>query len=141
MDSYWSSEQLWGKTTMRGLRYGISLGLILAFAPFVTQAGEQPSPVLSDYFPPPEEQGGWRTLLPAAGEPDDSQKAQIREVGGVDWDLLKAAWDHNTTALGRPGYWSSAAARSSASGTGRAIAPSLSTSIPAQSRTRARRLA
>ena len=57
-------------------------------------------------------------MLPAEGEPDDSQKARIREVGGVDWDALKAAWDHNAAAPGRrPGSWSSAAARSSASGT------------------------
>jgi hypothetical protein len=27
-------------------------------------------------------------LLPAEGEPDDSQKARIRDVGGVDWDFL-----------------------------------------------------
>ena len=61
------------------------------------------APVLSDYFPPQEEQGGWRSLLPAEGEPDDSQKAKIREVGGVDWDVLKAAWDHNASAAGGTG--------------------------------------
>jgi len=58
---------------------------------------------LSDYFPPQEEQGGWRTLLPAESEPDDSQKARIREVGGMDWDTLKAAWDHNAAAPGATG--------------------------------------
>ena len=42
-------------------------------------------------------------MLPAAGEPDDSQKAKIREVGGVEWDLLKAAWDHNASAAGGTG--------------------------------------
>ena len=54
-------------------------------------------------FPRREEQGGWRTLLPADLEPDESQKARIREVGGVDWDRLKAAWDHNVTDPGGTG--------------------------------------
>jgi hypothetical protein len=27
-------------------------------------------------------------LLPAEKEPDDSQKPRIRDVSGVDWDLL-----------------------------------------------------
>jgi hypothetical protein len=67
--------------------------LVLASSPLPAQAADRPTAALSDYFPPPEEQGGWRSLLPAAGEPDDSQKARIREVGGVNWDLLKAAWD------------------------------------------------
>jgi CubicO group peptidase (beta-lactamase class C family) len=77
--------------------------LILGSAPFQAGASEQSGPVLSDYFPVPEEQGGWRSLLPAEGEPDDTQKARIRELGGVDWDLLKAAWDHNSKATGATG--------------------------------------
>ncbi len=82
---------------------GLSL-LILASSSLPSRAADRPSAsVLSDYFPPPEEQGGWRTLLPAQGEPDDSQKAKIREVGGVDWDTLKAAWDHNAAAPGATG--------------------------------------
>jgi CubicO group peptidase (beta-lactamase class C family) len=68
-----------------------------------TRAAEQPTGALSDYFPAPEEQGGWRSLLPAEGEPDDSQKARIREVGGVDWDSLKAAWEHNAASAGGTG--------------------------------------
>ena len=80
---------------MSGLRRCVGLCLVvLASTPLLTWAGDQPGVALSDYFPPQEEQGGWRTLLPAEGEPDDSQKARIREVGGVDWDTLKAAWDH-----------------------------------------------
>jgi hypothetical protein len=43
---------------------------------------------LTDYFPPPESQGGWRTLLPEKGQPDEAQKKKIREVAGVDWDKL-----------------------------------------------------
>lgn len=42
-------------------------------------------------------------MLHAQGEPDDSEKARIRELGGVDWDVLKAAWDHNTSADGATG--------------------------------------
>ena len=54
-------------------------------------AADRPTSKLTDYFPPPEEQSGWRTLLPSEGEPDDSQKAQVRSVGGMNWDALKAA--------------------------------------------------
>ena len=55
---------------------------------------------LSDYFPPPEEKGGWRTLLPASGAPDAAAKAKIREVAGVDWDKLAQAWDFNASVEG-----------------------------------------
>ncbi len=84
----------------RGARFCL---LILAALPLLARAGDQHGTALSDYFPPPEEQGGWRTLLPALGEPDDSQKARIREVGGVDWDGLRAAWDHNAKGPGATG--------------------------------------
>ena len=83
-------------------RAGLCL-LVLSLTPLASQAGDQPGVALSGYFPPQEEQGGWRTLLPAEGEPDDSQRARIREVGGVDWDTLKAAWDHNAGASGATG--------------------------------------
>ena len=89
---------------MMGLRRTIGLCLgILASTPVPVWAGDRPAVALSDYFPAPEEQGGWRSLLPAEGEPDDSQKARIREVGGVDWDALKTAWDHNAAAPGATG--------------------------------------
>jgi CubicO group peptidase (beta-lactamase class C family) len=90
--------------TMTRLRHclGFCLLAVLSF-PQAARAADQPSAALSDYFPPPEEQGGWRTLLPTAGEPDDSRKARIREVGGVDWDALKAAWDHNASVPGATG--------------------------------------
>jgi len=55
---------------------------------------------LSDYFPPPEEKGGWRTLLPESGAPDAAQKAKIREVGGVDWDKLAQAWEFCSSVEG-----------------------------------------
>jgi CubicO group peptidase (beta-lactamase class C family) len=69
--------------------------LVLCFAaPLVAQDK------LSDYFPPPEEKGGWRTLLPEGGAPDAAQKAKIREVAGVDWDKLNQAWEYCATVEG-----------------------------------------
>ncbi len=89
---------------MIGLRRYVGLGLVvLMSAAGTARAGDRPGVALSSYFPAPEEQGGWRTLLPAEGEPDDSQKARIRAVGGMDWDALKAAWEHNAAAPGGTG--------------------------------------
>ena len=89
---------------MRQMRHGVGLCLlVLISSALPARAADQPAGALSDYFPPPEEQGGWRTLLPDNGEPDDSQKARIREVGGVDFDSLKAAWDFNAQAPGGTG--------------------------------------
>ncbi|HLH29129.1 MAG TPA: hypothetical protein VKW77_09435, partial [Acidimicrobiales bacterium] len=63
---------------MIGLRRYVGLGLVvLMSAAGTARAGDRPGVALSSYFPAPEEQGGWRTLLPAEGEPDDSQKARI----------------------------------------------------------------
>jgi CubicO group peptidase (beta-lactamase class C family) len=59
-----------------------------------------PQEKLSDHFPPPEEKGGWRTLLPESGAPDAAQKAKIREVGGVDWDKLAQAWEFCSSVEG-----------------------------------------
>lgn len=55
---------------------------------------------LTDYFPPPESRGGWRTLLAEKGPPDAAQIAKIGEVAGVDWDKLDEAWKHNLRAEG-----------------------------------------
>lgn len=57
----------------------------------------------ADYFPPPEDKGGWRSLLPAEGAPDDAAKKKIREVGGVDWDKLAAVWELNAAPDGATG--------------------------------------
>ncbi|MCI0681996.1 MAG: beta-lactamase family protein [Gemmataceae bacterium] len=55
---------------------------------------------LTDYFPPPESKGGWRTLLPDHGLPSAAQKAAIRDKAGMDWDKLAKAWEHNLRAEG-----------------------------------------
>ncbi len=60
-------------------------------------------PSLSEYFPPSEDQGGWRTLLPATGSPDAAGKSRIRESTGVDWDKLEEAWTWNAKANGATG--------------------------------------
>jgi len=62
------------------------LGLLLALP---AQAAD---PVkLTDYFPPPESKGGWRSLLPNKGSPDNDQKEKIRALTGFNWDKLAAA--------------------------------------------------
>ena len=60
-------------------------------------------PALVDYFPPAEDQGGWRSLLPENGDPDQKQKAAIREFAGVNWDKLQEAWRYNEAADGPTG--------------------------------------
>ena len=74
---------------------------LLYFAAASCLAAESQS--LSTYYPPSENQGGWRSLLPASGEPDPAQKAKIREVAGCDWDKLAEAWKHNISAPGATG--------------------------------------
>jgi CubicO group peptidase (beta-lactamase class C family) len=89
---------------MSELRRAAGLCLvILVLTPLLARASDQPTAVLPDYFPAPEEQAGWRTLLPPDGEPDGSQKAPIRSIGGMAWDALKAAWDHNAAVPGATG--------------------------------------
>jgi CubicO group peptidase (beta-lactamase class C family) len=74
------------------------VGLLLAVVP---ARAEKPS--LSDYFPPPESKGGWRTLLPDRGEPSAEQKSIITKTAGVEWDSLKRAWDLNAETDGASG--------------------------------------
>lgn len=66
---------------------------LLLLGPAFVLAEDKPK--LTDYFPPPESKGGWRSLLPQQGAPDEKQKAKILETAGVDWDKLAEAWDHN----------------------------------------------
>jgi CubicO group peptidase (beta-lactamase class C family) len=84
---------------MRHARF-LHAGLLV----LITAAGwAAEGPPLSDYFPPPETQGGWRTLLPESGEPSAQQKAEIRKQTGCDWDKLTEAWRYNAAAPGATG--------------------------------------
>ena len=47
----------------------------------------------STYFPPSEGAGGWRRLVAANTTPTDQQQSDIRTIAGLDWNLLKQAWD------------------------------------------------
>jgi CubicO group peptidase (beta-lactamase class C family) len=49
------------------------------------------------YFPPPESEGGWRTLVPANSEPSAEQKRTVREQTGLDWDKLAEAWRYTAS--------------------------------------------
>src|SRR5207247_9583571 len=80
------------------------LFVVLLFA-FATRLGaaEPVRVALSDYFPPPESKGGWRTLLPEKGEPSAADKKKIAEAAGIDWDKLALAWKHNAAVEGASG--------------------------------------
>ncbi|TAK55092.1 MAG: class A beta-lactamase-related serine hydrolase [Gammaproteobacteria bacterium] len=47
----------------------------------------------AQYFPPSEASGGWRRLVSANTTPTSTQKTNIRATAGLDWDILKQAWD------------------------------------------------
>jgi CubicO group peptidase (beta-lactamase class C family) len=91
---------------MRRMRWLLACWVVVGLTTTVT-AKEPPksgsAPALSAYFPPPESQGGWRSLLPERGEPNSDQKSKIRETAGVDWDKLTAAWVHNASVPGATG--------------------------------------
>ncbi|HWB11503.1 MAG TPA: serine hydrolase [Pirellulales bacterium] len=84
------------------LFYGTALVYGAGLVEAAEEASRQPA-TLSDYFPPAEDAGGWRSLLPDQGEPDAGQKTKIRAAAGVDWDKLRAAWQHNETGEGPTG--------------------------------------
>ncbi len=44
------------------------------------------------YFPPPEADGGWRSLVPEGREPGAAQKEAVRVTTGLDWDRLREVW-------------------------------------------------
>ena len=83
----------------------IAIGCLLGLISESLAAEDRPRDraALVSYFPPSEDQGGWRSLLPEQGEPDRDQKARIREVAGVDWDKLHEAWQYNEAAEGASG--------------------------------------
>src|SRR5262245_39283559 len=86
---------------MRVLSMVLGVGLLLGWVPLTTAA--DPAGKLTDYFPPAESKGGWRTLLPKTGTPDAKQKEQIMAQAGVDYDKLAAAWEFNAAAEGSTG--------------------------------------
>ncbi|HWE40352.1 MAG TPA: serine hydrolase [Isosphaeraceae bacterium] len=86
---------------MRNMSWMLAVAAVLGLVG-TTQA-EEPKGRLSNYFPKSEDEGGWRSLLPKEGEPDESKKAEIRKVAGVDWDRLKEAWKVNTRGSGGTG--------------------------------------
>jgi CubicO group peptidase (beta-lactamase class C family) len=50
------------------------------------------------YFPPPESEGGWRSLVKLnSTAPTAQEKAAIRERAGFDWDELIKAWDFSSS--------------------------------------------
>src|SRR6188474_3512281 len=77
----------------------VFLGSCLFFAPSFAADAKR----LTDYFPPPEDQGGWRSLAPESSEPTAEQKAKIREQAGCDWDKLNEAWKFNAESPGATG--------------------------------------
>ena len=85
---------------MRLAKTCLSAWLLFLFA---AQGYAAESNSLATYFPPSEDQGGWRSLLPESGEPDANQKAQIRKLTGCDWDKLDEAWRYNAAAPGATG--------------------------------------
>ena len=89
---------------MRRYRWMAFLWLLF-LAPAARAAEEETPghPALADYFPSPEDQGGWRSLAPEHGEPSREQKDKIAQLAGVDWDKLSEAWKHNAAADGPSG--------------------------------------
>jgi CubicO group peptidase (beta-lactamase class C family) len=91
---------------MRTWFWSVSACLLLACS--LPAAAEGPvevaAPGLAEVFPPPEDQGGWKTLLPESGIPDAARKAEIRKQAGIDWDRLAKAWEYNAEAPGNTGF-------------------------------------
>lgn len=44
------------------------------------------------YLPPPESEGGWRTLVDPNTAPSVAQAGRVREICGLDWLRLEEAW-------------------------------------------------
>ena len=44
------------------------------------------------YYPQPDAQGGWRSLVTANVEPNATDKQTIRDTVSMDWDVLRTAW-------------------------------------------------
>src|ERR1700723_3060793 len=82
----------------------LAVSVALLAPAFAAADDKQPAKTeLTNYFPPPESKGGWRSLLPEKGEPSAAQKADILKQTGVDWDKLNEAWKHNANIEGGSG--------------------------------------
>src|SRR6516164_436695 len=93
-----------GETPMRRTVWLAAAGLALLVPALAAADDKKPAkPELTNYFPPPESKGGWRSLLPDKGEPSAEQKADIAKKAGVDWDKLKLVWEHNAAVEGASG--------------------------------------
>lgn len=44
-----------------------------------------------EYYPQPENKGGWRALVQPDRHPDKVQLRKIREIAGIDWEALEEA--------------------------------------------------
>jgi len=64
--------------------------------PAVSTGADKPS---ANYFPRPENKGGWRSALPAKGPPD----AAVLDRLGIDAAKLAEAWEYNAMAEGATG--------------------------------------
>jgi len=79
-------------------------GAALALAACATEPSTEPQDLstpgrrpalaaVSSYFPPPESGGGCRRLVAPNTTPTAQQKSDIRTLAGLDWDILRQAWD------------------------------------------------
>jgi len=53
------------------------------------------------YFPAPEKQGGWRSLVAANQRATARQKTAVADKAGIDWDKLSEAWTYCESLRGR----------------------------------------
>src|SRR5262249_10861777 len=88
------------ETSMRKL---LLVAVLLFWLVPTISAAEPAKTKLTDYFPPPETKGGWRSLLLKSGAPDAKQKEEILVLTGVDYDKLATAWELNAAAEGATG--------------------------------------
>lgn len=83
-----------GPPTSRRAMLLAGAGLLAAgtLAPVPAVAGKK-----SKYVPPPESEGGWRSLVTRNATPSSAEKAAIRKTAGIDWDRLEEAHDYNAS--------------------------------------------
>lgn len=74
--------------------------ILLLAALLAAQPLQPGTPASEDYFPPPESQGGWRSIILPNATPTDFQKREILEKTALDWDQLRRAWDYDLQTVG-----------------------------------------